>query len=151
MVSPSYFETLGVHPALGRFEGARGAAEIVISDRFWRERLGADPAIVGKALRINGHPCTVIGVGPEDFRGASPLMYGADIWVPATIDPAIVPELADKALERYDREALPIRRAAASGGDAEPRGGCARRGGAADGRRIRRARPRPQGPPRGAC
>lgn len=103
VTTPSYFDTLGVRPALGRFFGERAGAEVVVSYGFWRDRLGSDPAIAGKTLRINGSPCVVIGVGPEDFRGASPLAYGADIWAPVSIDASIVPEVGGQALERYDR------------------------------------------------
>jgi predicted permease len=107
LVTPSYFATLGVHPALGRFfdpeeEQPGRAPVIVVSDRFWRDHLGSDSAIVGKVLRINGQPCTVIGVGPENFLGASPGFFAADVWMPVSVSSRIAPELADDALERRD-------------------------------------------------
>ena len=106
IVTASYFSTLGVQPALGRFfreEDERPGTEprVVISYSFWRNHLGFDPAIIGKSLRVNGHPCTVLGVGPEDFAGASPMIYGSDMWLPTSIH-GIAPELADKALESHD-------------------------------------------------
>jgi predicted permease len=107
LVTPSYFSTLGVHPLLGRLldqtdEKRGGAPAAVISYQFWRERLGSDEGVVGKVLRINGYPCTVVGVGPDRFRGASPTMFPADLWLPVSVDPRLAPELAGNALERYD-------------------------------------------------
>ncbi len=110
IVTTSYFEAMGIHPALGRFfrtEDERQGTEprVVISYSFWRNHLGFDPAIVGKSLRINGHPCTVLGVGPENFGGASPMIYSADLWLPLSVR-GIAPELADNSLERYDARIL---------------------------------------------
>lgn len=71
-VSPNFLSLLGVHPALGRTftfdEQAGGRPAIVLSDSVWRRRFGADPNIVGKAVRFNGGSFTVVGVLPEDFR-----------------------------------------------------------------------------------
>jgi predicted permease len=109
MVTPSYFPTLGVSPSLGRFFGPEeeqpGRSPTVVAGyRFWRDHLGSDPSIVGKALRINGQLATVIGVGPEDFQGASPMIYGADLWLPVgQIGGLPIPELSGHALDRRDQ------------------------------------------------
>jgi predicted permease len=107
LVTPSYFTTLGVHPALGRFFGPEheipGAPPaVVVSYRFWEERLGADPALAGKTVRINGQPSTIIGVGPREFLGASPLLFSADLWMPVSVGGRVAPELAGNALERQE-------------------------------------------------
>ncbi len=107
LVTPSYFSTLGVRPLMGRFlnrqeEQAGVAPLVVLSYRFWQEHLGADPAIVGKTLRINGRETTVIGVGPKEFLGASPALFVSDLWLPVSVDAATAPELAGNALERRD-------------------------------------------------
>jgi len=107
LVTPSYFPTLGVHPALGRLFDAEqehpGQSPVaVVSYRFWREHLASDPSVIGKTLRINGQPSTVIGVGPRDFLGASPLLFVADLWMPMSVGARVAPELADNALERPD-------------------------------------------------
>ncbi|MGO8736149.1 MAG: ABC transporter permease [Terriglobia bacterium] len=107
LVTPSYFSTLGVRPVLGHFfeqeqEQPGRTPVIVVSYRFWQQHLGSDPSAVGRTLRINGQPCTVIGVGPRDFLGASPAYFAADVWIPVSVSARLAPELADNALERRD-------------------------------------------------
>jgi predicted permease len=76
LVSSNYFQFLGLTPQSGRFfppnanDRAYGANdEIVLSDALWRDRFNADPAIVGRAISINRHPFTVIGIAPKEFAG----------------------------------------------------------------------------------
>jgi predicted permease len=107
LVTPSYFSTLEVHPTLGRFfdpqaEQPGQAPVIVVSYRFWQEHLRSRLAVIGSTLRINGQPCTVIGVGPNNFLGASPGFFAADVWLPVSVPARIAPELAASALERRD-------------------------------------------------
>jgi predicted permease len=107
LVTASYFSTLGVQPQLGRFfddadEQAGRAPVVVLGYRFWEDRLGSDASVVGKTIRINGQPCTVIGVGRKEFRGASPGLFPADLWLPVTVDARVAPEMTSGALERRD-------------------------------------------------
>ena len=76
LVSSNYFQFLGLRPQSGRFfppnsnDRAYGATdEIVLSDALWRDRFNADPAIVGRAISINRHPFTVVGISPQSFAG----------------------------------------------------------------------------------
>ena len=106
LVSSSYFSTLGVTPAVGRLFGtaeeAPGTApEVVLSYRFWDQQLGR-AAVVGKTLQVNGRSCTVVGIGPKDFLGASPALYVADVWIPVTVGSRLAPELENDALNRND-------------------------------------------------
>ena len=106
LVSPEYFATLGVEPVAGRFfradEEKEGTAPVaVISDRFWRAHLNADPGVVGRALRLNGKSVTIVGVAPKEFRGVFPIAP-ADVFVPVTSGAAIAPELSGGALHRRD-------------------------------------------------
>ena len=106
LVSGSYFSTLGVAPAMGRLFGAAEEEpgtppEVVLSYRFWEGQLGR-AAVVGKALQVNGRSCTVVGIGPKDFLGASPALYVADLWIPVTVGSQLAPELANDALNRND-------------------------------------------------
>ncbi len=93
------FAVLGVEAALGRTFSAAGAPdqtlrsppsgvtsgedpdEVVLSHRAWHRWFGADPGIVGSALRVGGRPATVVGVAPEEFfgltRGVAP-----ELWQP---------------------------------------------------------------------
>jgi hypothetical protein len=78
-VSREFFAVLGVYPQLGRVPS--GTDEIVISDDFWRRRFDGDPRIVGRRVRLNGGPATIVGVaGPGAWiRGDRP--WAA--WIPA--------------------------------------------------------------------
>ena len=76
---------------------------VVVSYRFWQEQLASDPSAVGKTLRVNSQPATVVGVGPKEFLGASPVLFGADLWLPLSVGERVAPELAGQALERRDR------------------------------------------------
>jgi predicted permease len=71
-VSPNFFDTLGIAPAQGRaFLTGAGAPDddrsAIVSDRLWRAWLGADPAIVGQSITVDGLPRTVVGVLSPDF------------------------------------------------------------------------------------
>lgn len=84
----SYFTVLGVRPALGRTwtaeEEARGARLVVLSHAVWRQRFGGDPAIVGRAVELDGEPYQVLGVLPADFRG--PVEFSpVQIWTPLPV------------------------------------------------------------------
>jgi putative ABC transport system permease protein len=56
----------------------------VISERLWRTRLHADPSVIGKPIRVNGLPTTVVGVMPKSF---DPLLSNSNLWVPAAFSP----------------------------------------------------------------
>jgi predicted permease len=87
-VSGNYFGALGATPLLGRFIGVddavQGAVPVaVIGYEFWERQFGRDPAVLGKVVRIEGEPFTVIGVSRKWFMGMTP---GAppDISIPIT-------------------------------------------------------------------
>ncbi len=85
LVSHNTFEMLGVAPALGRAfrpeEDQRGAEGVVIiSQSLWQRRFGADPALVGKTILLNGESRMVIGVMPAGFK--FPIIANADVWRP---------------------------------------------------------------------
>ena len=108
IVSPEYFTTLGVTPAAGRFfsresERPGMAPVVVVSDRFWRRHLGADPLAVGRTLRLNGAMATIVGIGPKDFEGIWP-SNPADLFVPLTCAGPLAPELSGDPIHHGDRE-----------------------------------------------
>jgi predicted permease len=87
LVSGNYFDLLGVTPRRGRLlgeadDGAPGASPVaVISHALWQRRFGGDPEVVGRSIRLNGFPFTVVGVGPEGFQGHF-IGFPFDVWVP---------------------------------------------------------------------
>jgi putative ABC transport system permease protein len=86
-VSPSVFRMLRVAPALGRFfvegEDAAGAVPaVVLSDRVWRDRFGADPATIGRALEIDGERRTIVGIARPDLVFPNPRVL---FWIPAAV------------------------------------------------------------------
>lgn len=83
-VTPSFFQVLGVQPAIGRFyteeENEYGKSDVVVlTDALWRQRFNADPAVIGRPMRINNIPTTIVGVLPPGFRYLS---SDARLWMP---------------------------------------------------------------------
>lgn len=85
-VSPNYFATLRLPLARGSgfTSGETGNdLEVVVSHRTWQRRLGSDPELIGRTLRINGAPHVVVGITPEHFRGHF-IQHrpGFEMWLP---------------------------------------------------------------------
>ena len=75
--TPSYFRVMGVAPALGRVftddEGEVGNDKrVVLSDALWHSQFGGDPGVLGRDVRLNGQPYTIVGVMPRRFQGLDP-------------------------------------------------------------------------------
>ncbi len=84
-VTPSFFSTLGVKPALGRdfLDGemqSDGPHVTILTDAFWRTEFGADSNIIGRIVHLDGKPVTIVGVLPRDFEFAP--ARSAPLWVP---------------------------------------------------------------------
>ena len=98
-VSGNFFSVLGVRPAFGRFflpdedrtEGTHPV--IVVSEHFWRTRLGSDPAVVGGAIWVNGRRFTLVGVAPSEFGGTDAPIQ-TDAWVPMHMRRTLFPNVA---------------------------------------------------------
>ncbi|MCP4660835.1 MAG: ABC transporter permease [bacterium] len=94
LVTGNYFSTLDVPPFLGRCLTAEedrpgdARAVAVLSHSAWKRRFGSDPDVLGKTIRLNGHPFTLIGVAPPGFfglrRGLSP-----ELWLPMRMRTAL--------------------------------------------------------------
>src|SRR6185295_6294926 len=87
-VSASFFKVMGIAPAVGRAftdqEDTPGQGGVVIlSDRLWRSRFGADVRVVGTDVTLNGRPFKIVGIMPPGF-GFSPAAERAtpDLWSP---------------------------------------------------------------------
>jgi hypothetical protein len=95
-VTGNYFATLGVKPLLGRtFTGEEDRVPgsdpvIVISYGYWRARFSGDASVIGRTVRLNNYPFTIIGVAPPGFFGE---VVGdrADLWVPMMMEPQVLP------------------------------------------------------------
>ena len=94
LASCNYFDVADVKPARGRGGlagdcAAQGSGTVVvISDRMWRESFNADPAILGRVIRLNRTPLAVVGVAAPDFHGTE--FVPASFWVPISNQTALM-------------------------------------------------------------
>jgi putative ABC transport system permease protein len=79
-VTWQFFDLFGIQPIAGATFTADDAANrrfaVVLSERLWRNRFGSDPAIIGRAITLDGQPYTVSGIVPASFQ----VLYNADMW-----------------------------------------------------------------------
>ena len=93
--SGNYYQLLGVNARLGRTivpDDDKPAAPpvAVISSKYWHTRFGTDPAVLGKAVTVNGVPTTIVGVLPPDFTGVQqPIAELPEIAVPLSMQPQL--------------------------------------------------------------
>ncbi|HZT32094.1 MAG TPA: ABC transporter permease [Bryobacteraceae bacterium] len=89
-VSGNYFDVLGVKPILGRafvrdeYGDQAKAFTAVISYRLWKNYFHADKSILGRTVRINRYPVTIVGVAPPEFSGDFP-GTALDVWIPVAL------------------------------------------------------------------
>ena len=95
LVSGNYFSVLGGYAAVGRTfvpeeEQTFGSEPaVVLSHGFWERRFNSDPSVVGKIVRLNGIPFTVVGITRQDFVGTEPQI--PDFWAPLTMQAQLMP------------------------------------------------------------
>lgn len=107
LVTPDYMSMMGLRPAAGSLDlpmdGGFGAEPVaVLAHAFWLDRLGGDPGVVGRTLRVDDRPVTVVGVAPPGFRGHF-IGFPVDLWMPIT---AARPFLA--GFDPDDRTSMPF-------------------------------------------
>ncbi len=94
IVTPNYFDALGVSAAMGRVLDAKdewsGELPVVLSERFWVNRFASDPAILGKAITLGGQPFKVAGVMPRGFHGVT-VETSPEVWVARAGGQYVVP------------------------------------------------------------
>jgi predicted permease len=93
VVTANYFSVLGVRPFLGRYfgkgsDGAGWEAVAVLSYDFFQRRLGADPAVLGKIIHLNGYPFMVVGVSPPGFFGLE-VGQSPEVRLPMMLEPGM--------------------------------------------------------------
>ncbi len=97
LASGNYFDALGIQPYLGRFfhaadeKGLNSAPYVVLSYAFWHSYFHDDRNVAGRAVEINKHPFTILGVAPPDFRGTE-LFFAPAMWIPLVDEPTVVGE-----------------------------------------------------------
>jgi predicted permease len=90
LVSGSYFSVLGLSPTIGRLLGpdddrAPGESHVVVLGySYWQTRFGADPAVLGQPLIVNGQTMTIVGVAPKGFEGTT-LGVKPKVYAPITM------------------------------------------------------------------
>ena len=106
VTSPNYFSMLGTTPQIGRLFGPQDfalgfAPAVVISDGLWRRSYGADPNVLGRSLRLDNDPYTIVGVLPPGFRHPGrTVARDVEIWATAgfSADPAPKPARSTRIL-----------------------------------------------------
>ena len=91
-----YLDTLGLRPSLGRWfdetEVRPGAPLVaVLGHQPWTRRFRADPSVLGRVIRLDGMPVTIVGIGPANHRGTVDIGLVTDFWLPMTALPAMTP------------------------------------------------------------
>jgi putative ABC transport system permease protein len=104
----TYLSVLGLHPSLGRWfdaaEDTRGAPVVgVVGHETWIRKFHSDPSILGRIIRIEGVPVTIVGVGPAGHSGTLNIGVVTDFWLPINAIPAFGGP--PNALERRPPEA----------------------------------------------
>src|SRR5207249_1365138 len=85
-VSGNYFDALRIQPYLGRLfhasdeHGLNSVPFIVLGHAYWRTHFQGDPSVVGRVVRVNKHPYTIVGVAPPDFHGTF-MFFSPDLFI----------------------------------------------------------------------
>jgi predicted permease len=91
IVSENYFSVLGIAPLRGRTFGKVSdlavSPEVLITENYWQKRFGGDPAVLGRAIRLNGITFTIVGITPHDFAG--PTFDVPAFWLPISLEPLL--------------------------------------------------------------
>jgi len=96
MITDNYFSLLGGGSAFGRTffdkecQRPLECPVAVLSYGFWQRRFGSDRSVIGSPITLNRQRFTVLGVAAPDFHGAE--MVVPDVWIPVTMQPAVMPE-----------------------------------------------------------
>jgi hypothetical protein len=108
LVTANFFEVLGVRPVMGRTfvadedRGPGAHPVVVLSHAGWREHFDSDPDIVGRQIQVNGRAMDVVGVAPEGFGGAMP-MLSPMLWAPLMQLDTMKPDSAGMLTSRGNR------------------------------------------------
>jgi hypothetical protein len=101
-ISANYFSVFGVNLIRGRAflpEEEKQATPIVIVSHRWWQQQGSDPEIIGRSLKINGRPFTIVGMTPEGFTGTMPI-FVPDLYFPLSFPSVGTNEAGASLMER---------------------------------------------------
>jgi len=107
MASSNLIPLMGVEPAIGRtFRADEDQvpgrdAVVVLSRTMWEQEFASDPGVLGRSVRINGVPFTVIGVAPESFTGLNAVVR-SDFFLPLMMSPRVINDQRTGSLEARD-------------------------------------------------
>lgn len=93
LASCNYFAVLGMAPAIGRgflpneCAAVDAGPVVVVSDAFWRSHFAADPSVIGRTVKLNRVPLTIVGVAPAGFTGTE--IVASSYWVPLSMQWAL--------------------------------------------------------------
>jgi predicted permease len=96
LVSGTYFPVLGVNAGLGRVlteaddQNPGGHPVAVVSYAWWQQRLGGNPSVVGKTIKIDETTYNIVGVAPKEFFGTT-VGSAPDLWIPLAMEKQLPP------------------------------------------------------------
>jgi len=97
LVSGNYYSVLNVKPVLGRSitpsdDALPGQGPVaVISYGLWQRSFGGSPSVIGRVIKVNEAPLTIVGVNPKGFTGAKSTLQSPDIFIPISMQPIVYP------------------------------------------------------------
>ena len=100
LVSGTYFPVLGVNAGLGRVfndaddQNPGGHPVAVVSYAWWQQRLGGDPSVIGRTIKIDETTYNIVGVAPKEFFGTT-VGSAPDLWIPLAMEKQIPPSYWD--------------------------------------------------------
>ena len=114
LASGNMLQVMGIEPVLGRSfrpeeDQVPGRdAVAILAYAFWQRALGSDPSVVGRTVRLNGIPFTVIGVAPPEFTGLDQFVH-ANFYTPVMMSPRLASDPKRASLEARDARSLSIK------------------------------------------
>lgn len=105
LVSGNFYQQIGVKPVIGRSiqqsdDAIPGTGAVaIISDGLWGRMFGHSPSVIGKVVRFNLIPVTIIGVNPPGFTGAASVQISPDVFLPLSMQPTLIPSRPGSLLQ----------------------------------------------------
>ncbi len=91
VITPDYFDVVRPRAQLGRLLGPDDETAVLLSHAFWVRQFGSDRAVLGRSVRLNGHPFTIVGVAARGFSGTRQFAYAPELWVTTHAAPWVFP------------------------------------------------------------